>query len=275
MAEKKDPKLEALEARAYDPTAYNVSLPQFEGPLDLLLHLIQAHQLDILDIPMKLITEKYLEYISLLKASSIDVAAEYLVMAAVLTHIKSKMLLPEMPKDQSDDVEAEMLDPREELVRRLLEYQKFKHAASELGDRGTLGQDVFTRPVAPAPEKPEDGPLAPVPVFSLFDAFSKLLERRQLKMDHQVTFDRLTITDRMNELIALLSVKKRVAFEDMFESVTTRFDLVITFLALLEMTKLKMTRLFQSEAYSGLYVEYAVTEADGSDEAPSFGEDYK
>jgi segregation and condensation protein A len=126
--------------------------------------------------------------------------------------------------------------------------------------------------VAPPPEKEEDGPLAPLPVFNLFDAFSKLLERRQLKMDHQITFDRLTITDRMNQLVELLMVRKRLVFEELFDDVQTRFDLVITFLALLEMTKLKMTRLFQTEAYQGLYIEYAVTEDDSSGEEAAEGE---
>ena len=262
MTKRAAPPAEEPVEKELDPSAYNVSLPQFEGPLDLLLHLIQAHQLDILDIPMKLITEKYLAYINFMRTLTIDVASEYLLMAAVLTHIKSKMLLPVVPKDQSDDVAAEELDPREELVRRLLEYQKFKHAAVELQERGTLGQDVFTRPVVVTTEKPEDGPLAPLPVYSLFDAFSKLLERRKLTVDHEVTFDKLTITDRMNQITTLLAEKQRVPFEELFANVVTKFDLVITFLALLEMTKLKMTRLFQSEAYAGLYVEYAVTEGE-------------
>ncbi len=168
----------AIEAKAHDPLAYQVALPQFEGPLDLLLHLIQTHELSILDIPMKFVTEKYLEYLSLMQALTIDVASEYLVMAAMLTHIKSKMLLPEAPKGQDDSAEEELLDPREELVRRLLEYQKFKHAAAELQDRGTLGQDVFTRPELPDDAPKEQGPLASFPVFQLFDAFYKLLERR-------------------------------------------------------------------------------------------------
>jgi segregation and condensation protein A len=252
-----------------DPNAYNVQLPQFEGPLDLLLHLIQKHELDVLDIPMKLITEKYLEYLDLMRLATIDLASEYLVMAAVLMHIKSKMLLPQVPANQEDGLTEEELDPREELVRRLLEYQKYKHAAAALLDRGTLGQDVFTRPPPPEDGKgsmpKEEAPLAPLPVFQLFDAFSKLLEKRKLKVDHEVTFDRLTITDRMNELVTMLATKKRVVFEEMFEGVANRFDLVITFLALLEMTKLRMTRLFQTDPASPLYVEYAVEEASESD----------
>jgi segregation and condensation protein A len=246
-----------------DPNAYNVLLPQFEGPLDLLLHLIQSHQLNVLDIPMHFITEKYLQYLTVMRSLSIDMASEYLVMAAVLTHIKSKMLLPQAPPDQADGLsDEEELDPREELVRRLLEYQKYKYAAAELQDRGTLGQDVFLRPPAPVEEKPEQGPLAPVPVFQLLDAFTKLLEKRKVKVSHEVTFDRLTITDRINELTLILEKRRRIGFEDLFEGLVNKFDLVITFLALLEMTKMRMTRLFQADARSPMYVEYTLVAGD-------------
>ncbi|MCC6645885.1 MAG: segregation/condensation protein A [Polyangiaceae bacterium] len=248
-----------IEAKAHDPLAYQVSLPQFEGPLDLLLHLIQTHELSILDIPMKFITEKYLEYLSLMRALTIDLASEYLVMAAVLTHIKSKMLLPEAPKGQDDAAEEEELDPREELVRRLLEYQKFKQAAAELQDRGTLGQDVFTRPELPDDAPKEVGPLASFPVFQLLDAFSKLLERRKIKVSHEISFDKLTITDRIAQISELLQARGRLAFEDLFDEEMTRGDLVITFLSLLEMGKMRLVRLFQSDTYGGIYLEAAVT----------------
>src|SRR5262249_24948156 len=148
----------------------------FEGPLDLLLHLIQEHQLDILDIPVSFITQKYLEYIALMRVLSIDVASEYLVMAATLAHIKSKMLLPTPPAGQDDELIEQEEDPRAELVRRLLEYQKYKTAAADLADRGTLGRDVFARGV---PESVPDGPapLAPIGLFSLPDAFEGVLKR--------------------------------------------------------------------------------------------------
>src|SRR5882757_5179916 len=122
---------------------YSVSLPMFEGPLDLLLHLCQKHELDILDIPIAFITEKYLEYLAVMQLLHLDIAAEYLVMAATLAHIKSKMLLPAPPPGQDDDAAAEEEeDPRESLIARLLEYQKYKHAAAELSDRGVAGQDI-------------------------------------------------------------------------------------------------------------------------------------
>ena len=255
----------AIEAKAHDPLAYQVALPQFEGPLDLLLHLIQTHELSILDIPMKFVTAKYLEYLSLMQALTIDVASEYLVMAAMLTHIKSKMLLPEAPKGQDDADEEELLDPREELVRRLLEYQKFKQAAAELQERGTLGQDVFARPELPDDAPKETGPLASFPVFQLFDAFSKLLERRKIKVSHEVSFDKLTITDRIAQITELLQARGRMAFEDLFDEEMTRGDLVITFLSLLEMGKMRLLRLYQSDTYGGIYLEAAVTEGADAD----------
>lgn len=252
-----------------DPLAYNVSLPQveFEGPLDLLLHLIQSHQLNILDVPIHFITQRYLEYLSVIQALSLDLASEYLVMAAVLAHIKSKMLLPVLPDDQKDNLEEEGLDPREELVRRLLEYQRFKAAAAELASLGETAQDAFPRPPAPPPPR-NAGPLAEIPLFQLLDAFTELLGKRKIKIGHEVTFDRLTITDRINELVDVLRVRRRATFEELFPEEFTRFDIVITFLALLEMAKLKLTRLFQAGVYSSIHIEYTVEETSADELEP-------
>ncbi len=252
-------------AATADPNAYNVQLPAFEGPLDLLLHLVQTHQLDILDIPIRFITEKYLEYLTVMRHLAIDVASEYLVMAAVLAHIKSKMLLPEPPADQADELSDEELDPREELVRRLLEYQKYKDAAARLAALSSAGQDALHRPSSDAaPEGP--APLAPIPVFQLLDAFAKLLSRRKVRVDHEITFDRLSITDRIHELTAVFRVRgRRLPFEALFGEQASRFDLVITFLALLEMSRLRMARLFQNEALAQLDVEYTAG-IEGEDE---------
>ncbi|MCL2450691.1 MAG: segregation/condensation protein A, partial [Polyangiaceae bacterium] len=149
-------------------TGWSLQLPQFEGPLDLLLHLCQKHELDILQIPIAFVTEKYLEHLALMQLVQLDVAAEYLVMAATLAHIKSKMLLPSPPPGQDDEglgAEDEM-DPREALIRRLLEYQKYRHAAEQLGARGVAGRDVFPRGM-PVEEATSHGlpPLAEVPLF--------------------------------------------------------------------------------------------------------------
>lgn len=263
--------------------AYNVSLPSFEGPLDLLLHLCQKHELNILDIPISFVTEKYLEYLDLMQMIQLDVAAEYLVMAATLAHIKSKMLLPAPPPGQEDDALVEEQDPREALIRRLLEYQKYKQAGQDLLARGIAGNDVFRRgaplentgPVGPAP-------LAEIPLYRLLEAFQAVLSKTKVRIAHDITADRISITDRIHQLVDFLRERKRVEFAQLFEGQATRADLVITFLALLEMSKLRLTRLFQTDNFSPLWVESVEgadvpgideIDADSSFEPPKAEED--
>lgn len=252
-----------LAAEAGSP-AYRVQLPSFEGPLDLLLHLIEEHELDIRDIPIAFVAQKFVEYITLMEELNIDVASEYLVMAATLAHIKSKMLLPVVPSDQEDD-EEEALDPRAELVRRLLEYQKYKHAAEQLSESPLLGRDVFPRGL-PAPAVDGPAPIAGLSLFKLLDAFQSVLSRAKVTVDHAIDFERFSITDRINELSELLREPRRLPFEQLFQSQITRFDLVITFLALLEMTRLRLTRLFQEGPLEPIIVELAVS--DDNPEGP-------
>jgi segregation and condensation protein A len=243
-------------------TEYHVALPAFEGPLDLLLHLIQKHELDIMDIPVAFVTAKYLEYLALMKELSIDVASEYLLMAATLVHIKSKSLLPTPPPDQADELDEGELDPRAELIRRLLEYQKYKQAAADLSERGVLGRDVFVRPGA-APETQGPAPLAPTTVFALMDAFARVLARAKIEIEHEVSFDRMSIAERIQEISARFSGGIRMRFEDLLGEGRHRSDLVLTFLALLEMTRLKMTRFYQVDPLADIYVELAVAEPAG------------
>lgn len=241
------------------PGGYQVVLPTFEGPLDLLLHLIEQHELDIRDIPIAFVAKKYVEYIVLMEELNIDIASEYLVMAATLTHIKSKMLLPVPPADQEDD-EDEGLDPRAELVRRLLEYQKYKRAAEQLGGGDVLGRDVFVRGL-PAPSVEGPAPLAGLSLFKLLDAFQSVLSRANQKIDHQIDLERFSITDRINQLVDLLQVHKKLNFEQLFEGATSRGDLIVTFLALLEMTRLRMTRLEQEAPLEPIVIELALVDA--------------
>ncbi len=239
--------------------AYSVHLPMFEGPLDLLLHLCQKHELNILDIPISFVTGKYLEYLAVMQLMDLDIAGEYLVMAATLAHIKSKMLLPAPPPGQEDDTGLEEeIDPREALIRRLLEYQKYKDAGARLAARGIAGQDVFFRG-AQVEEAIHTGmaPLAEVPLFSLVEAFQHVLAKSKVHLTHDIVADRISITDRIHELADALKVRPRVLFEELFSGLTTKFDLVITFLACLEMTRLKMTRLYQTDPLGPLYVELA------------------
>ena len=234
---------------------YSVTLPSFEGPLDLLLHLCQKHELDIMDIPISFVTSKYLEYLAVMQLMDLNIASEYLLMAATLAHIKSKSLLPAPPPGQDDDpIEEE--DPREALIKRLLEYQKYKQAAADLGARGVAGRDVFLRGSA-IEEAVQTGlaPLAEVPLYSLVEAFQAVLAKSKVKLSHDIVADSISLADRINELNDLLRVRKRMLFEEIFSGLITKFDLVITFLALLEMSKLRLTRLFQSEPLAPLYVE--------------------
>jgi segregation and condensation protein A len=237
---------------------YSVKLPTFEGPLDLLLHLIEEHELDVMDIPISFVASKYVEYITLMEELNIDVASEYLVMAATLTHIKSKMLLPVVPTDQEDEAEIE-LDPRAELVRRLLEYQKYKHAAAQLASNPVLGRDVFLRGVA-APHVEGVAPLAGLSLFKLLDAFQGVLSRAKTTVDHNIDFERFSITDRINELSDLLKNNGKVLFEQLFASHRGRADLIVTFLAILEMTRLRLTRVEQDGPLAPIFIELAVHE---------------
>ncbi len=241
------------------PGGVNVTLPSFEGPLDLLLHLCQKHELEILDIPIAFITEKYLEYLAVMTLMDLDIASEYLVMAATLAWIKSKSLLPPDPAGQEEDLPEDEQDPRENLIRRLLEYQKYKKAGEDLTSRGIAGRDVFVRGM-PIEQAIDTGlpPLAQVPLFSLVEAFQSVLSKSKIKLSHDIVHERVNLVDRINELVDILRAKRRVTFEELFEGQVSRFDLVITFLALLEMTRLRMTRLSQENFDAPIYVEFTV-----------------
>ena len=242
---------------------YRVALPTFEGPLDLLLHLVQKHELSIVDLPVSFITEKYLEYLSLMEVLLIDIASEYLVMAATLAHLKSKTLLPPDPKQDAEEaLEGEEADPREALIKRLLEYQKYKDAGEQLANRSVTGRDVFGRPPGAAPVA-GDAPLAEIGIFKLLEAFQSILAKAKPgDVHHEVTTDRITITERIHELCDAMRLRPKLEFADLFEGAITRFDYVITFLALLEMTRLRMTRVFQSDAYAPLHIELTVGDDD-------------
>ncbi len=247
--------------------AWQVSLPEFEGPLDLLLHLIQKHELDIFDIPIAFVTARYLEYLDVMQSLDLDIAAEYLLMAATLAHIKSRTLLPAAPPDEPETgAEGEIEeDPRAALVRRLLEYQKFRAAAEELAARGVAGRDVFQRGVPIDVGAPDVAPLAEVPLFALLDAFEKLLKRRKLTLSHEVTTERVSISERIQEIVERLRANRTSVFDDLFEGAQTRIDLVVTFLALLEMTRLRMTRLYQTGPLEALHVTLVLVDVTTSD----------
>jgi segregation and condensation protein A len=246
---------------------FRLEIASFEGPLDLLLHLIQSHELDILDLPIAFITEKYLAYLALMGTLALDVVSEYLVMAATLAHIKSKMLLPVAPVDQDDDGLEFEGDPREELVRRLLEYQKYKAAAASLASRGLAGRDVFTRG-APAEEAKGDAPLGGMTLFNLLDAFNRVLKRANAEFSREIMAERITIQDRIQEIVDLLVERRRVTFDELFEGYLTAYDIVVTFLAMLEMGKQNLVRIYQTEPYAPIYLESAVSAVHTSGVVP-------
>jgi len=251
---------------ALDPN-FRIELPNFEGPLDLLLHLIRKHELDILDLPISFITDKYLEYLGLMENMNLDIASEYLVMAATLAHIKSKMLLPRPPEDQDDD-ELDELDPRAELIRRLLEYQKYKTVAADLGVRAIAGRDVFSRGTPP-PAADGPAPLAQVSVFKLLDALKKIAERVNATFSLEVDAERMSIQDRIGDLVELLRERRRCRFDELFEDVSTSYDLVVTFLALLEMAKMRLASIYQTDHEEPIYLEYTLLDAAGEPVVPA------
>lgn len=231
--------------------AYTFRLEGFEGPLDLLLHLIQKNELDIFNIPIALITEQYLEYLQLMKVLNLDMAGEYLLMASTLLHIKSKMLLPKSSEGEEEEEE----DPRAELVRRLLEYQKYKQAAVELEKRPLLDRDVFIRLVAAEPEPEPEEEKIEVNLFELLEAFRKVLERVKPEAFHQVILEHLSVEDKIQEILTLLGRENRsMAFHRLFPEQASRRVVVITLLAILELVKMRRIRIFQLAPFETIRV---------------------
>jgi segregation and condensation protein A len=238
---------------------YRVALPEFEGPLDLLLHLCKTHEIEIVNLPIAFITEKYLEYLDVMQTMPVDLAADYLVMAATLAYLKSRELVPSPePLEVVADEEDEVLDPREELIRRLLEYQKYKDAAEKLGARPIEGRNVFVR----GSEIDGGGGLAPLAehsVWKLIESFGKLLEKAGTKLTHDVVVDRVSVSDRINQLIDRIeSGGGSFRFEDCLDlSVAEpelRSQLVVTLLAVLELARLKVVRVLQSPDGETLFI---------------------
>jgi len=229
---------------------YTFRLEGFEGPLDLLLHLIQKNELDIFNIPIALVTEQYLEYLKLMKVLNLDVAGEYLLMASTLLHIKSKMLLP-----KSLEGEEEEEDPRAELARRLLEYQKYKQAAGELEKRPILDRDVFIRLMGPELEEVPEEERIEVNLFELLEAFRQVLERVRADTVHEVILEHLSVEDKIQEILTLLGRENRsMAFHRLFPEQASRRVVVITLLAILELVKMKRIRIFQLAPFETIRV---------------------
>ncbi len=245
---------------------YSVQLENFEGPLDLLLHLIKKHEMDIYDIPMTAITEQYLAILDAMKTINLDVAGEFLLMAATLLHIKSKQLLPKIVEE---DQEEEEDDPRAELVRRLLEYQKYKEVSQTLDNRPQLNREIFAR-VAPEPEVLEDAEVGFVAVglFDLLEALQEVFKESQEQHVHEIDMEQLSVTDRINAILSSLQGKESVAFVDLFSDGLERNEMIVTFLALLELVKLRMVRVMQNTHYGTIWLfpSVAIDEIDDQDD---------
>ena len=248
-----DEAFETSEASRTAGDAFRVALPNFEGPLDLLLHLIKEHRVDIFDIPIALIVEKYLDYLERMRELNLDIAGEFLVMASTLAHLKSRMLLPRQdaaPGDAATEVVVEEAgDPRAELVRRLLEYQKYKDSAEQLAKQDLLGRDVFTRnvPAEAVPIPEEEVGLQEFSVLKLIEALDRVLERLTPKPQHEVVRERLSLSEATLRVVERLRGKEQVTFVSLFPEGSTRQEIVITFLAILEMVKRRLIRVFQEE----------------------------
>ena len=215
----------------------------FEGPMDLLVHLIRKNELDIYDIPIALITEQYLKYIEWMKALNIEFAGDFLVMASTLTQIKSRMLLPVHADDEGEEEE----DPRMELTRPLLEYLQMKSIAEQLIERNLLGENTFTRnPSRDEFIADDDGEFIRIGLFELIDAFQKILER--IPGDHRVdlTTDEISVKDRISQIVDILESKGSLTFVELFSANPDKREVVVTFLAILEMVKLSLIRLVQN-----------------------------
>ncbi|HEX5285745.1 MAG TPA: ScpA family protein [Polaromonas sp.] len=235
------------------PDALQVFLEAFEGPLDLLLYLIRKQNFNILDIPMAAVTRQYLTYVDEIRATNLELAAEYLLMAAMLIEIKSRMLLP--PRKTAEGREAE--DPRAELVRRLLEYEQIKLAAHRLNEVPQFGRDFLRAQVyveqALAPRFPD------VTVVDLQDAWRDIIKRAKLVQHHVISREELSVREHMSIVLRRLQGRKFLEFEDLFDTTRGVPVLVVTFIALLELTKEGLLDITQAEAYAPIYVRLAYT----------------
>jgi segregation and condensation protein A len=232
---------------------YKVKLEIFEGPLDLLLHLIKKNEIDIYDIPIAKVTEQYLEYLDLMNLLDLNIAGEFLVMAATLIHIKSKMLLPEPETEE----EAEEADPREELVKRLLEYKRFKEAAAELNVKAVQQKDLFARGVTLPDLKDEPGKeeeFFEASVFDLITAFTKVMKDVPKELFHEVIKDEYTVEEKIHDIFHLLVKKPVLNFNDLFKT-DNRTEIITTFLALLELIRLKEIIVKQSKVFGSIVIE--------------------
>lgn len=251
---------EAEALGSHEPCLIKTGL--FEGPLDLLLHLIKKNEVDIYDIPIAVIMEQYIEYLELMKELDLQVVGEYLVIAAELSLIKSKMLLPK-PVIEEDEV-----DPRAELVRRLIEYQRYRDAANELIGREILGRDVFKREFDMTLYETEtEIELVPVDLWSLIETFRDFYQKRSHLWAEQIVYEveSLTVEDKITEVLGKLKIRLLIKFEDFLEECKTKIELVITFLAILELARMENVGVVQEAPGSPILISYSGERDSGTE----------
>ncbi len=232
-----------------------LQLGEFAGPLDLLLYLIRREQANIFDIPIARITDKYLEYVRLMEKLDISVAGDFLVMAATLIEIKSRMLLPQEP---SVDGEEDSDDPRKELVDQLLEHQKFKMAAESLWSRATVEQAVFTRG---AIETDDNNPEISATVFDLFESFQKIMDRHRDEIEMEIKRDEMSLADMLRTMRLRLKTEKELNLSAVFAEMHSKRELILAFIAILEIVRTESVKLFQSQIFGEIILRLADTEA--------------
>ena len=237
------------------PEALRVFLEAFQGPLDLLLYLIKKNNLDILDIPIAEVTRQYMEYVELMKDLRLDLAAEYLVMAAMLAEIKSRLLLPR----PVEDAEGDEADPRADLVRRLQEYERFKNAAVNLDSLPRLGRDVFN-PQVEMPAVASDAPLPDVTLQELLHAMMAVMQRAKANAHHQILREPLSIRERMSQVLASVKTQDFVEFPQLFTLEEGRMGVVVTFIAVLELLKQSLIEMVQANIFGPIHIRAAAHE---------------
>ena len=232
------------------PDALEVFLENFEGPLDLLLYLIRRQNLDILNIPIAEITAQYMQYVELMKALNLELAADYLVMAAMLAEIKSRMLLPR-PKSEDED---DQLDPRAELIRRLQEYERFKKAAEDIEELPRMERDFYSSN-ADAPEYQREKRHPDVELNDIIQAFREVLQRADLSTSHHVQKETLSVRERMSRILSMLNRESFTPFSELFSCDEGRRGVVVSLLAILELRKERLIELIQTEPYGPIHVK--------------------
>lgn len=248
---------------------YQVKLEVFEGPLDLLLHLIKKEEIDIYNIPVSRITEEYLQYLELLKMMNLEIAGEFLVMAATLLQIKSRKLLPVAVKE---DESQEDLDPYQELVRQLLDYKRFKEVAKALELKETEQQKVFTRPAQRIERVGDEEYVIEASLFELLDAFKNVLKASQTTV-REIIQEEVKIEERVRVIREKLTEKESLTFEEIFTPESTRMEMVVTFLALLELIKMKEIRILQTRLFDKIRIFKNKTAAEEMATQPTVQEE--